>query len=393
MIGTIHRLCFAAGLAFALSLASASAGAQENVKYAWVQWAVDGRPHVRAIVSGPCPALTQGGRSVPMHARVQPEPDFPNAVCDAPYGEATGRVGSLALPAIPRAPTRIAVFGDTGCRVQGNNLQACNDTARWPMPTIVRAMVAAHPQLVIHVGDYYYRESPCPATSPVDCRNTPYGDRWASWDADWFAPAQPLFATVPLVLVRGNHEDCKRGPVGWARYLSALPGVICSQHEVPIFARFDNLLLGGVDSAYGDEYDAQGALFVGDEQLVDSRASALGLETWLVTHKPPMAYLGAHANAETGGAHLAAILSGHIHTFGAYNFAGEPPQLIVGTGGDRLASANEIQFLGGFGGVTDASFGFAIFERGGEGWDVTVYGTDGAVRHRCRLAARQVRCG
>jgi hypothetical protein len=383
-----------AALVAALTLLSGSyvASGAPTVRYAWVQWAFDGRPHARAITAGGCPDVVAGTSTFPMRVRARPEAGFTDTVCDAalPAG-ARARVGDIALPEIPRAPTRIAVFGDSGCRVQGKNLQACNDPVRWPMPVIVHAMAAAHPQLVIDVGDYYYRESPCPADAPVDCARTPYGDRQSSWDADWFAPAQPLFAVAPLFLVRGNHEDCKRGGRGWSRYLSGLPGDVCTRHDDPAYARFDNLLLADVDSALGDEYDPEGALFVGDEQLVDSRAQVSGVDTWLITHKPPLAYLAAHRARDPNGAHLAAVLSGHIHTFGAYAFGGTAPQLIVGTGGDRLASTKELAYLAPFG-LTDAHFGYAIFDRAAEGWGVTVYDPQGGIRHRCRLAARAVSC-
>ena len=392
MIAGLRRPVAALAAALLLLSGSFAASGAPAVRFAWVQWAFDGRPHARAITGGGCPPLVAGGRPFPMRVRALPEPGFSDTVCDAVYpASGPAQIGTFRLPAIPRAPTRIAVFGDSGCRVQGKNLQACNDPVRWPMPGIVRAIAAAHPQLVVDVGDYYYRETACPADAPVDCARTPYGDRESSWDADWFAPAEPLFATAPLFLVRGNHEDCKRGGRGWSRYLSGLPGAVCTYHDDPAYARFDNLLLADVDSANGDEFDAGGALFVGDERLVDSRAQADRVETWLVTHRPPLAYLAAHADADPNGPHLAALVSGHIHTFGAYAFSGTAPQLIVGTGGDTLASAKEVASLSPFG-VTDAHFGYALFERRAGGWDVSVYGAEGDVRHRCRLEARSVRC-
>ena len=389
----LRRLVAAFAAAAILLVGAADAVGAPAVRFAWVQWAFDGRPHVRAITAGGCPSLTAGTRALPMHERDGPRAGFSDTVCDAVYPrDGAVSVAGISLPAIPRAPARIAVFGDSGCRLKGKNLQACNDPVRWPMPTVVHSMAAAHPQLVVDVGDYYYRESPCPANATVDCARTPYGDREGSWDADWFAPAQPLFSIAPLFLVRGNHEDCKRGGVGWSRYLSGLPGVVCTRHDDPSYARFDDLLLADVDSANGDEFDADGALFVGDEELVDSRAQANGLETWLVTHRPPMAYLAAHGADERNGAHVSAVLSGHFHLFGAYGFAGAPPQLIVGTGGDTLASSSERQFVSGFGGVTDAQFGYALLDRTPGGWNVTVYDPNAVVRHRCRLAARSVTC-
>ena len=63
-------------------------------------------------------------------------------------------------------PQRIVVLGDTGCRLKGAALQACNDPAQWPFPQLAAAAASLKPDLVIHVGDYLYRESACPAGKP-----------------------------------------------------------------------------------------------------------------------------------------------------------------------------------------------------------------------------------
>ena len=49
------------------------------------------------------------------------------------------------------------------------------------------------------------------------------GDNWAVWQNDFFDPAAPLLAAAPWVLVRGNHELCRRGGHGWFRFLDRLP--------------------------------------------------------------------------------------------------------------------------------------------------------------------------
>jgi hypothetical protein len=40
-----------------------------------------------------------------------------------------------------------------------------------------KTIAARKPSLVIHVGDYIYRESPCPA-GDKGCKGSPYGDNW-----------------------------------------------------------------------------------------------------------------------------------------------------------------------------------------------------------------------
>ena len=44
----------------------------------------------------------------------------------------------------------------------------------WPFPKIAATAAAARPDLVIHVGDYHYREAPCPAER-AGCANSPSG--------------------------------------------------------------------------------------------------------------------------------------------------------------------------------------------------------------------------
>ncbi len=361
----------------------------------WVQYEADGLPHVRAIVigAGACPALTIGAVSTPLAVRAPAADGFPDTVCDAalPANASGAHVGAIPLPVIPRAPQTIALFGDTGCRLKGAQVQACNDPAAWPFPAIARDIAAAHPDLVVHVGDYYYRESPCPAG--VNCAHSPHGDVAGSWIADYFAPMLPLFAVAPVIDVRGNHEDCTRAPVGWARYLSGLPDVACLTHEPPSFVAFDNLLIANVDDATEvTESLPAPPVFATDLAVVDARAVRAHRETWLIVHRPPVAYEATHHD-RSAGSHLGALISGHIHTFGAYTLAGEPPQAIVGMGGDNLAADSELTQLQPFGGVTDRHFGYALFVRSGNGWDITVHDVDTAIHRRCRLESRALTCG
>jgi len=377
-------------------VAERPARAQTAPLYAWVQFESDGLPHARAIVAtAPCPALTVGPQAIPMVLRVGPGGGFADAVCDAPLPAAASdaHVGSIGLPVVPRAPHRIAFFGDTGCRLKGAEVQACNDPLKWPLPTVARDVARERPDLIVHVGDYYYRESPCPGT--VDCTNSPHGDNSDSWYADYFAPMVPAFAAAPIVNTRGNHETCDRSPLGWARYLSGLPAATCIAHEPADFVAFDNLVIADVDDATEvTEQLAAPPVFGADEQAVNARAASDARETWLVAHRPPMAYLAAHASDDPNGSHIAAIVSGHLHTFGAYSFAGATPQVIVGIGGDNLDFTSEKVLRSLFpNGTTEARFGYAMFEWKAGGWDIVVHDIDGRAHRRCRLAARAVRGG
>ena len=93
------------------------------------------------------------------------------------------------------------------------------------------------PDLVVHVGDYFYRDTTCKpglnnfgaGQNNSDC-NTPtspayvaWGDVFDSWNSDLFFPGQTLLATAPWVMVRGNHESCGRGAKGWFAMLEPRP--------------------------------------------------------------------------------------------------------------------------------------------------------------------------
>src|SRR5207302_1793853 len=188
---------------------------------AWVQLGPEGKAGARAIIDGAlCPTLNADGAPLAMATRSAPEVPFGNVPkaefavrgCEAAIPETTTLLflEGQPLPLPRREVRRIVMFGDTGCRLKGTEeVQDCNDPDAWPYAKVAANAAAAQPDLVIHLGDYHYRESPCPAARS-GCAGTPFGYGWDVWNLDFFAPSAPLFAAAPWVLVRGNHEDCER---------------------------------------------------------------------------------------------------------------------------------------------------------------------------------------
>ena len=147
-----------------------------------------------------------------------------------PSGATSATVAGRSLP-VPKAnPTKIVVIGDTGCRLQSDNgTQSCNDPnpngtdTPYPFAAIATAAAAQSPDLVLHVGDYAYRDTECPAGLGFNCGGSPWGFGWDTWEADLFVPGAPLLAAAPWVMTRGNHEQCNRAGQGWYRFLDTQP--------------------------------------------------------------------------------------------------------------------------------------------------------------------------
>jgi hypothetical protein len=204
-----------------------------EIKYAWVQMLPEGSDNgrlARAIVanSDQCPTITVGEASWRMDYRPAPaRAAFPILLCEARIdSHSPARIGFVTLPSRQDDPTHIVAIGDTGCRMVHWTSQPCFSGEQWPFAAIAsnaaKAIGEARlPSVIIHVGDYHYREHVCLDGNP-DCGGSPYGDNWATWEEEFFKPARPLLLAAPWVLLRGNHEDCNRAGAGWS-FFFALP--------------------------------------------------------------------------------------------------------------------------------------------------------------------------
>ena len=415
----VAGLWLAAGAALAPSARAAEPS--PAVDAAWVQYGPKGAIEARAVVAASaCPRARIDGVEHRMRLRAAANADFP-AICSVavPRSAHTIAIAGRTLPRPVARVRRIVVIGDTGCRIRGTVVQDCADPRRWPFPRLAAAAARARPDLVIDVGDYLYRESACPA-GIAGCAGSPHGDRWPAWRADFFAPAAPLLAAAPWVVVRGNHEACGRAGIGWLRLLGpdpVAPDEACDAHLPPYRLAIGALHLIVMDDADAPDVRLDAALVPAYRREFAALARAPA-PSWLLMHRPIWGAIAGPLDIPIGGnatliaaigragipAPVRLMLAGHIHSFEALNYGGAarvPPQLIAGFGGDRLdRTPRELGgaiFQGDSGvtvnrGVSIPGFGFVVLRRAARGWDIDVHDVAGRVERRCWFRGGRVGC-
>ncbi|WP_395404884.1 metallophosphoesterase family protein [Pseudoduganella sp. UC29_106] len=408
-----------------------------------------------------CPALLVDGREQPMRQRapaetVEQRPTssapadskpsaFPVLTCEAtlPAGARSASVAGQALP-VPRAePRRIVVIGDTGCRLKKSDkrYQACNDPQATPFATIAAAAARWQPDLVIHVGDYHYRENPCPEGN-AGCAGSPWGYGWDTWREDFFRPAAPLLAAAPWVMVRGNHESCSRAGQGWWRFLDPrplVPGRDCNAaandmqgnysdpYAVPLGGDSQLLVLDTAATTWRglqpgqpgwDQYRANYRRL--DELSQQARWNLglnhhpiLGFGADVDKHGQRYLQLGDAGLQQSFGslnpmllpAGVQAMLSGHVHLWQQVSYrSAHPSQFVTGFSGtdeDTTPLPDDVSPIQPApGAVIDhfsswvGGFGFMTLERGAQPgeWQAVVHDRNGKEINHCRLAGRASRC-
>ena len=284
----------------------------------------------------------------------------------------------------------------------------------------MRRALERKPDLVIHVGDYYYRETPCPE-GHAGCAGSPYGDTWPTWKAEFFDPARPLLAAAPWVFARGNHESCARGGKGWFRQLDAgSRPLTCPAMSAPFRVSLGDLNLYILDSADAEDRatpaETVAAVTAQFDAIKPELARAPG---WIVTHRPiwaltPVVRVGpigpfevalnatqqaAVRQNDLAGAQM--IVSGHVHHFAAYDFFGRrPSQLVAGTGGDIGEDADtpvirqdEVNIDGlPANRITFERYGYLLLDRAGDDWVGAFWDLKDRVVAACRLHQRRLNC-
>jgi hypothetical protein len=459
MIRAAALACLLAGCAPTPIVLPTPAPGTDPVQAAFVIVGEGGAVIARVITVAPtCPPIDVDGRESPMRVRAQPaiEPlrrtgslpslskpsAFPVLTCELtlPIGVTAARVGGRVLP-LPRAnPRRIVVFGDSGCRIQvaSRVYQGCNDASAWPFARVAATAASLHPDMVVHVGDYHYRENACPA-GDAGCAASPWGYGWDAWNADLFVPAAPLFAAAPWLLVRGNHEVCDRAGQGWWRFLDSRPlepgrdcnlgvdddvGDFSEPFSVPLGADWQWIVFDSSKVGLAPMSATEAMYITYRAQYERAFAAAGSRKSFFLSHHPVLAFAPNPSQTPTGiypgnGAlqsvlrplygdrlyppTVQAAISGHIHLFEAVSFTtAQPTQLIAGTGGDwadvalpRTLPAGATPSQGAVIGsiVSSNQPGFTLMEREGDGtWRVEARDAGGTIMTTCTMRETKLKC-
>jgi hypothetical protein len=315
----------------------------------WLEYGPDG-PLARTIVTsgGECPEIDIDGHRSRMRVHAESARNYEVTVCQVliPEGTRSAKIGDHALPVhkLGRA-MKVAILGDTGCRRKvGSPVQDCDDPKAWPFATVAASIAAWDPDVVLHVGDYYYREANCKGTN---C--TPATYDWPRWRADFFHPGEPLLDNAPWIVVRGNHEECSRAAEGWVRFLDPRNYVwentkTCNsnlQFTPPYRVSVGDLNVAVMDSSAAKQSSKpQTAIFAAQLGLLHNAKP----NTWVMLHHPIWADDEGDAVTETlwnawqqAGSATAAVsllLTGHVHLLEAISFTDNGvPIVVAGNGG------------------------------------------------------------
>ena len=307
-----------------------------------------------------------------------------------PSGLSSASVGAIYVPARLRTNiTRIAAFGDVGCRVTTRQVQNCASPADWPMASIARRIAEEKPHVIFFTGDFLYREANCPAAdiakcggspgpafTPVEGKFPPFSDTDYSWMADALIPMAPAFSAAPILVARGNHESCFRGGNGWMLFFEVklkadacapdVPGpdgktqkTIAPSWSVDFpVADGRKLRVVMVDSNEGSNSSVnswtptQRTAYEAADKLAAPKS---GRESWLITHRPMFGvdYPGSFdpgqlnwtsitqtAAAQGLIANYNLMLASHVHVAQVVQIPGQPAQLVLGNGGSVPDSFN-----------------------------------------------------
>ena len=312
---------------------------------------------------------------------------------------------------------KIVVLGDTGCRLKANkegggDFQNCEDPKAWPFADVMKQVGREKADLIIHLGDYHYRET-CPKGHPCEKVSKAIGYGWEPWLKDFFEPIEKDKSKAPWILARGNHEDCKRAYQGYFHLLGneELTGD-CKTYEEPEVIALKDLLIINLDTSGVpepvDPSPENEKLWADRLKAIEEKVDQSGIkDVWLITHKPfnglvkmgttvaPVnANLKKYLESSSLKTKVKAIFAGHIHLSQVIKPQTGPLQFVIGNGGTQLDDFGDVvakAHLPEIGMVSvqtgSPGFGYATMtrEKKSKNWKVEFKDESGQVTSSCRF--------
>jgi hypothetical protein len=329
------------------------------------------------------------------------------------------------------SPKTIAIVGDTGCRLKESltkkSYQDCSDPAVWPYAQVIKSIVKEKPDVIIHLGDYHYREQ-CSAGKPCQKMTPSIGYGFNPWELDFFAPSSASFKQAPWILARGNHEDCGRAFLGYRQLLATKDwNKDCVDYEDPDFIQLGEVLVVNLDSSTipdmpdpKPESDILWKQRLDDigkkiDQKVASAAMTKDKIThiWMISHKPiyGLVALGKvfapvninlrkYFEKASWGKNVELLMAGHIHSSEIMKAKEFPLQVVLGNSGTALdvmpdkISAENLSFINyEKAKIISHGFGYALLKRDSAGdYAIEFHNADGSKDFSCHLKNRGQDC-
>lgn len=366
-------------------------------EYFWTQINKDSKYEFRVVNSGNCPAITCDGKTLQTSLRFQKNSGFDVNVCAAEIEGCKNVTYQNKTVTLPKKIKTIAIIGDTGCRIKikkdstsDKDLQNCRNKDAWPAEKIAQKIAAQKPDLIIHVGDYQYREK---CENPELCKDVEMqyvGYDYKAWKEDFLKPFANILGEAPWIFIRGNHEDCDRAWQGYKAMLSPYPYQACDKEddgknmqknasEPPYTIDLDDIHMVAMDSAGEDDKKIKEK----DLKLFEEWFDGMHLKkhSWILTHKPvyDLNYKDESAQEKAfkkSGLEPAKILSGHIHLF-EWVKDGKQEQLVVGNSGTKLDDLKIINTKDFDTYTQYDKFGYVIAVKEGKDFNFALYSDDG----------------
>lgn len=336
-----------------LSLTISFHSTHAQILYTWSQIIPENKLSIRAIIdNNMCPIAYVDNKEVEMLSRSSI--NNTETVCEliVETNAQNISIDNIKVPVLAEKISKIAFIGDTGCRINMLFQQECNSVDSWPLKKNLDSIAFHKPDLIIHVGDYHYRQTKCRNTKK--CGDI-YGYSKEAWYADWFEPAKDILTQSPFLFVRGNHESCNRAYEGWFRYLDSYPFFPqkCEELISSWFLDAGPMKFFIFDSSSGEEIFTTQSTVDAFERQFDKLIQ--DKPTWFLTHKPlwrspkkEFLTLKSHGNLtqiEAFGdkfpSNVTTIVSGHIHIAQILLMDNVPDQIIVGNGGALLHAQDQ----------------------------------------------------